>query len=188
VESVSDVVAGFGALLKRRDLLLVDFRGTGGSAGLFCPEMKGSARLQAAMDYYLPPAGAKACAERLARTSDLSQYNNDSSVDDVDEVRAALGYEKINLYGGRLARLAGTYKDRESGMEIRVEPVGRHLRATIEGAGGPKLLVASSPTRFHMEGMVPGYTLVFPLSGGRAASLALEVLGSPSVKLAREGS
>jgi pimeloyl-ACP methyl ester carboxylesterase len=91
---------------------------------------------------------------------------------------------EVEVPAGRLARLAGTYKDPESGMEIRIEPVGRHLRATIAGEG-PKLLVASSPTRFRMEGMVPGYTLVFQLSGGRATTLVLEMLGSPSVTLAR---
>ncbi len=88
-----------GALHDRRDVLLVDFRGTGGSAALVCPEMA-SAGLQGSLDNFLPAEPAKACAERLSKTADLSQYNNDASVDDVDEVRAALGYEKLNLFGG----------------------------------------------------------------------------------------
>ena len=88
-----------GALRKRRDILLVDFRGTGGSAGLFCPEMQGSAGLQGFLDDYYPPEMVKACAERLAKTTDLAQYTNDASVDDIDEVRAALGYSKLNLFG-----------------------------------------------------------------------------------------
>jgi pimeloyl-ACP methyl ester carboxylesterase len=89
----------FGALHRRRDILLVDFRGTGGSAGLFCPELQGTAGLQGALDSYYAPEQVKACAERLAKTADLSQYPNDTSVDDIDEVRAALGYDKLNLYG-----------------------------------------------------------------------------------------
>ncbi|HSK75353.1 MAG TPA: alpha/beta hydrolase [Thermoanaerobaculia bacterium] len=100
VDAASWLVEGFGALLERRDLLLVDFRGTGGTAALVCPEMQESAGLQGFLDHYLPPEGARACAERLAKTADLTQYNNDTSVDDIDEVRAALGYEKINIYGG----------------------------------------------------------------------------------------
>jgi pimeloyl-ACP methyl ester carboxylesterase len=95
-----DVLEMFKPLRQRRDILLVDFRGTGGSAGLFCPEMQGTAGLQGALDSYLPPDKVKACGERLAKTADLSQYTNDTSVDDVDEVRAALGYGKLNLYGG----------------------------------------------------------------------------------------
>ena len=100
VSTFPDVLQMFGALRQRRDILLVDFRGTGESGGLVCPEMRGTAGLQGALDNYLPPDQVKACAERLAKTADLSQYTNDTSVDDVDEVRAALGYEKLNIYGG----------------------------------------------------------------------------------------
>jgi pimeloyl-ACP methyl ester carboxylesterase len=88
-----------GALRRRRDILLVDFRGTGGSAGLFCPELQGSAGVQGFLDEFYPPQQAKACAERLRKTADLSRYTNDTSVDDIDEVRAALGYGKLNIFG-----------------------------------------------------------------------------------------
>ncbi|MEA2562389.1 MAG: hypothetical protein QOH06_3893 [Acidobacteriota bacterium] len=92
------IAQALGAVRQRRDLLLVDFRGTGGSAGLFCPELQGSAANRL-MDDYMPPDRVKACAERLGKTADLTQYTNDTSIDDIDEVRAALGYEKINLFG-----------------------------------------------------------------------------------------
>lgn len=95
-----DVLEIFGPLRDRRDILLVDFRGTGGSGGLFCPEMQGRAGLQASLEHYLAPDQVKACYERLKNTADLTQYNNDNSVDDIEEVRAALGYEKLNIYGG----------------------------------------------------------------------------------------
>jgi len=99
VMAASWLVQELGALRRRRDILLVDFRGTGGSAGLFCPEMQGSAGVQGFLDDYLPPERVKACAERLARSADLSQYSNDTSVDDIDEVRAVLGYDKLNIFG-----------------------------------------------------------------------------------------
>jgi pimeloyl-ACP methyl ester carboxylesterase len=99
VAAASWVVQELGELRKHRDILLVDFRGTGGSAGLFCPEMQGSVGLQGALDNFYTPESAKACAERLKATVDLSQYTNDTSVDDIDEVRAALGYEKLNILG-----------------------------------------------------------------------------------------
>jgi pimeloyl-ACP methyl ester carboxylesterase len=92
------LVQDLGALRKKRDILLVDFRGTGGSAGLFCPELR-SAGVQGSLDDFYPPGPVKACAERLRKTVDLSQYTNDTSVDDVEEVRAALGYGKLNLFG-----------------------------------------------------------------------------------------
>ncbi|HVR97960.1 MAG TPA: alpha/beta hydrolase [Thermoanaerobaculia bacterium] len=100
VGSAPEVLDLFGALRQRRDILLVDFRGTGGSGGLFCPEIQGSAGVQGLLDSYYPPEKVQACAERLAKTADFSQYNNDTSVDDVDEVRAALGYPRLDIYGG----------------------------------------------------------------------------------------
>jgi hypothetical protein len=54
------IVQDLGALRKRRDILLVDFRGTGGSAGLFCPEMQGNAARQDFLDNFYPPDRVKA--------------------------------------------------------------------------------------------------------------------------------
>ncbi len=51
------------------------------------------------------PAAARACRDELARNFDLTQYSTPNFVDDLDEVRAAMGYEKINLNGGSF----GTY-------------------------------------------------------------------------------
>jgi pimeloyl-ACP methyl ester carboxylesterase len=107
VDAASWLAEELKALRKRRDILLVDFRGTGGSAGLFCTELQGSAGLQGTLDHFLPPGPVKACAERLSRTADLSQYTNDTSVDDVDEVRAALGYDRINIFGGSAGSRSG---------------------------------------------------------------------------------
>lgn len=99
VEAGSWLALDFKSLRRRRDILLVDLRGTGASAPLFCPGLQENADLQGFLDHYLPPAQVKACAERLGKVADLAQYTTDSSVDDVDEVRAALGYDKVNLYG-----------------------------------------------------------------------------------------
>jgi pimeloyl-ACP methyl ester carboxylesterase len=100
VDSASWLAADYADLRQQRDILLVDFRGTGGSGGLFCPEMESSDGLQGFLDHFLAPDAVRACAERLSKTADLSQYTNDTSVDDVDEVRAALGYDKLNIFGG----------------------------------------------------------------------------------------
>lgn len=100
VGAAPEVLELFKALRQRRDILLVDFRGTGGSGGLFCPEMQGSTGAQGLLDSYYPPEKVKACAEHLAKGADFSQYTNDTTVDDVDEVRAALGYPRLDVYGG----------------------------------------------------------------------------------------
>ena len=84
-------------LRQRRDFLLVDARGTGGSSPLDCPELNA---VQGFLDDYAPADKVRSCRERLRKAADLSQYTTDNAVDDVDEVRAALGYPQVNLMGG----------------------------------------------------------------------------------------
>src|SRR5262249_46951072 len=84
-------------LRETRDILLVDLRGTGGSNLLDC-EMYGPA-LADYLGAFYPAERGRRCAERWRDRADLSQYDNDASADDLDEVRAALGYERLNLYG-----------------------------------------------------------------------------------------
>lgn len=85
---------------QTRDLLLVDLRGTGESAPLNCPDFMGARGVQGFLDNYLPADGVRACREALSRTHDLTQYTSEIAADDVDEVRAALGYDKLNVIGG----------------------------------------------------------------------------------------
>jgi len=88
------------ALRAKRDVLLVDLRGTGGSGGLFCPELQGSQGVQGFLDNFLPTDKIHACRDRLKKQVDLSWYTTDAAIDDVEEVRTALGYGKLNLMGG----------------------------------------------------------------------------------------
>jgi pimeloyl-ACP methyl ester carboxylesterase len=85
---------------QTRDVLLVDLRGTGESAPLDCPELTGTQNVQGFLDNFLSIEGVRSCHERLRKTRDLTQYTTEIAVDDVDEVRAALGYDKLNLVGG----------------------------------------------------------------------------------------
>ena len=83
-------------LRQHRDFLLVDLRGTGGSAPLECPELRD---VQGFLDHYVPADRVRACAGRLRKVADLTQYTTDNAVDDVDEVRAALRYPQMNIMG-----------------------------------------------------------------------------------------
>jgi pimeloyl-ACP methyl ester carboxylesterase len=83
-------------LRQHRDFLLVDLRGTGGSAPLGCPELRD---VQGFLDHFVPADQVRACAARLRKVADLSQYTSDNAVDDVDEVRATLGYPQVNVMG-----------------------------------------------------------------------------------------
>jgi pimeloyl-ACP methyl ester carboxylesterase len=72
-----------------RDVVFVDQRGTGGSNSLDCP--KGTDPAQWADE-------VRACLAGLA--GDAAAYTTAWAMDDVDDVRTALGYRTVNLYGG----------------------------------------------------------------------------------------
>ena len=85
---------------RDRDIVLVDQRGTGESNPLSC-NLAGSADEVAG---YLEPIFQEElfrdCLEQLEQRADLTLYSTPIAMDDLDEVRAALGYETINLIGG----------------------------------------------------------------------------------------
>jgi pimeloyl-ACP methyl ester carboxylesterase len=86
-----------------RDIVLVDQRGTGKSNPLRCIDPEDET-LES--DEVLPLL--KACPQTL--DADLRFYTTEIAMTDLDEVRAALGYEMINLYGGSYGtRAALTY-------------------------------------------------------------------------------
>jgi pimeloyl-ACP methyl ester carboxylesterase len=87
------------SLRLKRDVLLIDLRGTGRSGELSCPELRGEQSIQGFLDDFLPVDKVHACRDRLKKEVDLSWYTTDATVDDVEEVRVALGYGPLNLMG-----------------------------------------------------------------------------------------
>lgn len=103
-ESATEAAAGLsqelGAVLERRDLLLVDQRGSGGSNPLNC-ELRGPATdLQSYLGDFFPPEAVRRCRAALETKADLTLYTTDIAADDLEEVRQALGYGPLNLFGG----------------------------------------------------------------------------------------
>ncbi len=106
----------FRQILTNRDIVLVDQRGTGKSNPLDCineddslkmlnePEEAGIAQLKTCMAGY---------------DADLRLYTTDIAMDDLDEVRAFLGYEQINIYGGSYGTRAGLVYMRRHGERVR---------------------------------------------------------------------
>lgn len=89
----------FHDIRKKRDIVLVDLRGTGRSSPLVCPELgqPGSNGIYDENQLSIP--AVRACRQRLERTADLRQYTTEIAVDDLEEIRQRLGYGPINLYG-----------------------------------------------------------------------------------------
>ena len=98
---------GLDAVLDQQDLILFDQRGTGYSQPrLDCPERTSVTErlLQAGLasdeSQQLIVDAFHRCRERLiAEGIDLSAYKSTASAADLNDLRLALGYEKLNLYG-----------------------------------------------------------------------------------------
>ena len=86
-------------LRRERDVVLVDQRGTGGSNPLACSLFGDQPDMRAWFAEY-PFEKLRACREQLEKVANLKLYTTSIAMDDLDEVRAAFGYDKINLYGG----------------------------------------------------------------------------------------
>jgi pimeloyl-ACP methyl ester carboxylesterase len=94
-------------VLRHRDVIFFDPRGVGFSEpSLDCPEVMENfheilGRPHSSKEWVDTIVGANlACQERLlAAGIDLSAYNSAEMAADVNDLRAALGYERVNLYG-----------------------------------------------------------------------------------------
>lgn len=88
----------FAAVRRDRNIVLVDQRGTGSSNPLDCDLRVGSGLKRYFGDLY-PIDAVRRCRAQLERRADLRLYTTPIAMDDLDEVRAALGYERINIFG-----------------------------------------------------------------------------------------
>ena len=86
----------FERIHRDRDIVLVDQRGTGQSNPLNCAVTDDE--LYRASDAEVA-ADARRCLTTLEETASVVFYTTSVAVRDLDSVRAALGYERINLYG-----------------------------------------------------------------------------------------
>jgi pimeloyl-ACP methyl ester carboxylesterase len=85
----------FAPLLDRWDLVLVDPRGTGRSGALACRSFRNVAVLFGAAERLGAAIGA--CGRELGPRAAL--YSSAAVADDIDAVRAALGVERLDLWG-----------------------------------------------------------------------------------------
>jgi pimeloyl-ACP methyl ester carboxylesterase len=129
----------FSRLNNRRDIVLIDQRGTGDSAPLDCKDGD-DARLPLAeqFDPARLPARMAQCLRELQRLpyGDLRFFTTTIAMQDADAVRAKLGYERINVAGG-------SYGTRAVLEYLRVFP--QHVRrAYIDGVAPPDMALPRS--------------------------------------------
>lgn len=121
--------AAFARINRDHDIVLLDQRGTGRSSPLACeyPE-----------DWQEPadpmPALRSATQACLARYGDRVRfYTTSAAVQDLDAVRAALGYEQVDLYGA-------SYGTRVAQLFMRRFPTRTHA-AILDGVTFPEQII-----------------------------------------------
>ncbi len=132
VETFPLALSAFADVNRNRDIVLVDQRGTGESNGLNCEVLEDES-LPADLPDEQQIALLDQCRVDLSARADLSLYTTDAFVADLDDVRAALDYDTINLYGASYGtRAALTYMRR---FPERVRSV------VLDSVAGPELVL-----------------------------------------------
>ena len=122
----------------RRDLVLIDQRGTGHSAPLQCDVPPPDEALARALDRARLVAGLDACRAALQKLpwGDLRFYTTTIAMADADAVRAALGAEQVDLLGI-------SYGTRAALEYLRAYP--QHVRrVVIDGVAPPDMVLPES--------------------------------------------
>ena len=128
----------YSRFLNRRDLILIDQRGTGRSAPLMCDPESPTRPLVDSID---PSRQAKLvleCRDALQKLpyGDLRRFTTSIAVADADAVREALGVARVNLIGG-------SYGTRAVLDYMRQFP-GSVRRAVIDGVAPPDMSLPGS--------------------------------------------
>ncbi|HEX3429734.1 MAG TPA: alpha/beta fold hydrolase [Rhizomicrobium sp.] len=119
-------------LLKDRDLLLVDQRGTGKSAPLNCDFSSPALAADELRDFF-PLAAVRSCRGRLEKTADLKRYTYLYFAKDLEGVRRALGYGPLNLFAGSYGTRAAQVYLRMYPHSVRTAYLGSVVPVDIEG-------------------------------------------------------
>ena len=106
----------FRHVLRDRDIVLVDQRGTGKSHPLNCRSASTTLREATESDEE-SLARLKTCLSGY--DADVRLYTTPIAVDDLDDVLTYLGYERVNLYGGSYGTRAALVYLRQHGNRVR---------------------------------------------------------------------
>lgn len=119
-EAVTDyaVFVPFTGENANNDVVMVDQRGTGEGNSLDCKWWSAGDSLQKYFQAWTDQL--LACKSNLEKTRDLSQYSTATFLQDVDKVRAALGYDKIIVRGGSYGSRAAIAYMKLFGPHVRM--------------------------------------------------------------------
>jgi len=98
---LTDLVVSWGDA-DEHDVVIVDERGTGEGHRLDCKSPGSDDNLEAYLNGPFDAASARACRDELQKKYDLTQYTTPNFADDIDEIRAAMGYDKLVTLADRV--------------------------------------------------------------------------------------
>lgn len=134
---------------EKRDIVLVSQRGTGGDNRMLCPQAASDDNPQDYLEPFFSLNGLQECLRELADDFDLTQYSTFHAAHDLDEIRLALGYAKINLMGG-------SYGSRMALIYMRLYP-GSVRTAVLNGVAP----VAALNPLYHAQSAQAALELLF---------------------------
>ena len=103
-----------------RDIVLVSQRGTDLDNRLAFQQVdRGRQRLQTYLEPFLQEKAIRANLARLQKEFDLAMYSTPMAMDDLNDIRQALGYEQINVMGGSYGTRAALVYIRRHGSTVR---------------------------------------------------------------------
>ena len=111
IDSYPQVAPALAPLLQHRNVILLDQRGTGGSAALECPQAEKAAEARAPQPGFNAAqvaADTRACLAEVEKSADPRFYSTTDAVSDLIALRKALGDPLFDLigvsYGTRVAQ------------------------------------------------------------------------------------
>lgn len=132
ISAASLYSAQFVALLRDRDLLLVDQRGTGQSAALNC-ELFSPKRAAESLRDFFPLAAVESCKRHLQTAADLRRYTFDYFARDLEQIRRAMGYGPVNLFAGSYGTRAAQVYMRAYPDSVRTAYLGSVVPIDLQG-------------------------------------------------------
>jgi pimeloyl-ACP methyl ester carboxylesterase len=151
----------FARLNDSRDVLFVDQRGTGESNPLACDE-DGPVSAQALFEDVVPERLLRQCLATIQ--ADPRHYVTTTAMADLEEVRAALGYPRLNLWGGSYGSRAALEYLRRYPANVRTAVLDGMAPATMklplsfvaDGDAAFERLLGSCAKDPDCEGTYPG--------------------------------
>ncbi len=129
--SLAPFAARLADIRRTRDIVLIDQRGTGRSSPLLCDAFK--PRDDEAFETDPVPRARECAAQLRAQGIDAAQYTTAAWIADLEAMRAALGYERWNLWGGSYGTRVAQEYVRQHAQRVRT--------LALDGVAPPGLII-----------------------------------------------